>query len=146
MDLSDYVTEHTVFFSTAKQKHRIIEELVKKAFDLEYIKNAPAFKSAIECREAKRSTGIGGGVAIPHARSTDIEKFFVLSAVLERPAEWDAIDQSPVSLVFLIGGPEDDQTTYLRLLSGIMSVVKDTAKRTTIINTREPAALAGVFA
>jgi nitrogen PTS system EIIA component len=145
MDLSDYINERTVFFSTEKHKHRILDELIEKAFALGYVQCAHTFKTAIQRREAERSTGIGGGVAIPHARSADIEKYFILTAVLKCPLEWDAIDHNPVSLVFLIGGPANDQMTYLKLLSSIMSVVKDPSNLNVIINTRKPAELLEVF-
>jgi len=68
-------------------------------------------------REKIVSTGIGMGVAIPHAKLTSVEDFFIAIGILSKGVQWNALDGGPVRLIFMIGGPDDKQTAYLQILS-----------------------------
>ena len=145
MKLTDYITEDTVFFSTTGHKKEIIAFVIDKAVSLGLVKDAEAFKFAIEEREAKLSTGIGEGIAIPHARIAGLDEYFILTVILKNSIGWDALDQKPVSMVFLIGGPEDDASTYLKILAKLMGVVKNDEKRAAILNAADQAEVVSFF-
>jgi mannitol/fructose-specific phosphotransferase system IIA component (Ntr-type) len=139
VSLADYIKEDTVFFLKKDHKQTLLSLLVEKAADMNFVSDERLFKVSIEKREAFKSTGIGEGVAIPHAKLKEIESYFILTAIISEPVEWDALDQKPVSIVFLIGGPEDDQNTYLQILSKLMIVVKNSETRAKLISAQSAA-------
>jgi PTS system nitrogen regulatory IIA component len=138
MELRDVLNEQTIFFSEQKTKNAVLNELIQKAWISGSIPDKAVFKKAIEEREMLVSTGIGLGVAIPHAKLAGIKRFFVITGILKQPVEWDAIDNKPVQVVFLIGGPAQEQTTYLKLLAQIIIKVKDEQKRKTLFTASTP--------
>jgi PTS system nitrogen regulatory IIA component len=71
---------------------------------------------ALMDREASGSTGLGLGVAMPHARFKELRVPFALFARLGRPIEYHALDGRPVDMIFLLLGPEPATATYLKLL------------------------------
>ncbi len=129
MNLTDYINENGIFFIDKNKKFPVLDELIQKAHELGKIPDKVKFKKAIEKREIVMSTGIGMGIAIPHAKISGINKFFVIAGILKEPIDWDSIDNKPVKAVFLIGGPPDQQNQYLKLISQIIVNVKNDIKR-----------------
>ncbi len=125
MELKDLIRKESVFFIEKTDRLSVLTELAARSLALGHVKDPDDFHQAVIERESLMSTGIGLGVAIPHAKLESIDDFFVATAVLKTPVEWDALDHKPVRVVFLIGGPEGSQGAYLQLLSQIMLVIKD---------------------
>ena len=75
-------------------------------------------------REELGSTGIGRGVAIPHARLPDLQAPFGLLAKLKQPIEFDAIDGQPVDLVFLLLAPEGAGADHLKALARVSRLLR----------------------
>src|SRR5262249_33641394 len=80
---------------------------------------------ALMSREMLGSTGIGQGVALPHARLSGLQRFFGLFARLERPINFDAIDDRPVDLVFLLLIPEKAGNDHLAALAAVSRRLRD---------------------
>ncbi len=81
-------------------------------------------------RESVQSTGIGFGVAIPHARSAAVRELTVVAGVSPSPVPFDAIDGEPVRLFFLIVGPEATAGLHVKILSRIARLVRrETVRR-----------------
>lgn len=137
MNILDYINENGILFIEKTKKTDVLIELIEKAYELKFIDNREKFRKAIEEREAVISTGIGLGVAFPHAKLDSIKEFFVIIGILKYPVEWDSFDEKPVNIVFLIGGPENRQKDYLKILSNLMLIVKDKEKREKIINAKK---------
>jgi len=76
-------------------------------------------------RESMSSTGIGGGVAIPHASGEDIDSIIIVVAQIPDGVDFDAIDDAPVDLVFMIIGSERVPRIHLQLLATIVRVCKN---------------------
>ncbi|VAX21302.1 hypothetical protein MNBD_NITROSPINAE04-172 [hydrothermal vent metagenome] len=76
-------------------------------------------------RESMSSTGIGGGVAIPHASGEDIDNIIIVVAQIPDGVDFDAIDDAPVDLVFMIIGSERVPRIHLQLLATIVRVCKN---------------------
>lgn len=129
MKISDYLGPDAIVFSEASDKDSVIKELVAKAAQLDLVHSEQDFLSAVLERESIMSTGIGLGVAVPHAKMAGIPNFLIVAGILSKPVAWDAIDRSPVSVVFLIGGPANRQNDYLKILSKITLVVKNPQRR-----------------
>lgn len=81
--------------------------------------------SEIEKRDELGSTGIGGGVSIPHARFREIAKPFGLFVRLRQPIEFKAIDDQPVDLVFLLLLPASSQLDQLNALAAVARKLRD---------------------
>lgn len=79
---------------------------------------------AVEEREAVLSTGIGFGVAIPHARSPQVRELSLVCGVSRVPVPFDAIDGEPVRLFFLIVGPEASAGQHVKVLGRIARLVR----------------------
>jgi PTS system nitrogen regulatory IIA component len=76
-------------------------------------------------REELGSTGVGGGVAIPHARLPELHQVFGLSARLKKPIDFDAIDQRPVDIVFLLLTPAAEQGDHLNALAAVARKLRE---------------------
>ena len=137
MNILECITKDSIIFTDKKDKYAVINTLIDKAFELGKISDKDGFKKAIEARESLISTGIGLGIAVPHAKLAGIKDFFVITGITENPVQWDSIDHQPVNLVFLIGGPADQQNQYLKLLSQIILVAKNDAKRDILIKAKD---------
>jgi PTS system nitrogen regulatory IIA component len=128
MEMSDFIKENTVFHLDKADRSGVLDELIAQSLTLGKITDPQEFRKAVLEREALMSTGIGLGVAIPHAKLSCISDFFIITGILKNPVEWDAIDHRPVSIVFLIGGPEDSQGAYLQILARIITLIKQDEK------------------
>ncbi|MBD3344287.1 MAG: hypothetical protein GF401_04410 [Chitinivibrionales bacterium] len=74
-------------------------------------------------REAEMSTGIGYGIAIPHARIPGIEKLYMIVSRVSESIEFEAIDEKPVYLIFLLISPANTSTDHTRILSSLSRIV-----------------------
>ena len=135
--INDYVTSSRIVFIDAADRQRAIDGLVDAADGA--AGDMDAFREAVHEREQIVSTGIGLGVAVPHAKLPSISDFFVVIGILRHEIDWDAIDQKPVRMVFLIGGPDDQQQVYLQILSKIVLVTKSPKLRERLLNARDVA-------
>jgi nitrogen PTS system EIIA component len=74
----------------------------------------------------------------------DIEKFFISIGIVKKGVEWDSIDNNPVGLVFLIGGP-DNHELYLRILSKLFLIVKNIKVRDRLLAGKTPGDIIEIF-
>lgn len=86
--------------------------------------DAAEVHEAIIEREKLGSTGFGGGIAIPHARSTKLEAITGFFFRLDQPIDFDAIDDAPVDLIFLLLAPEEDGSAHLRALAQVSRILR----------------------
>ena len=109
------------------------------------LKDKQLFYQAILERERIVSTGIGMGVAIPHAKLSGYPHFFIAIGIHYKGIAWDSIDGLPVRLIFLIGGPDDKQTEYLQLLSHLTLAIKDEEVRKKMLQLSRPEDIIALF-
>lgn len=130
--LSEYMDKELVTFLEAPDRDTALITIVDLLSENDKLINRDIFFKAIMQREGIVSTGIGMGVAIPHAKLDEFDDFFIAIGV-QKPQEgieWDALDGSPVHIIFMIGGPSDRQTEYLKILSRLTMAIKDEERRT----------------
>ena len=89
------------------------------------IADGEAFKEAIWKRETTRTTGIGGGVAVPHGKTPGIDKLHMAIGRTAAPVEFNAIDRKPVELIILLGSPPDQTGAHIEALSRISRLLID---------------------
>jgi PTS system nitrogen regulatory IIA component len=89
--------------------------------------DADAIFEGLEQREALGSTGFGRGVAIPHCRSSSVNRPTMALLKLEQPVDFKAADAMPVSLIFGLVSPENAGATHLHALAAISRLVREEA-------------------
>lgn len=105
-------------------KRQLFQELASTAAASTGLE-AAAILAALNQREKLGTTGIGEGIAIPHARVPDLPKLMGFFARLTTPVEYDALDDAPVDLVFLLLAPEESSTVQLKALARIARLLRD---------------------
>jgi PTS system nitrogen regulatory IIA component len=117
MEIKDFLTPSDVLVGIrASDKTQLLEDLCGRAASILKV-DAQKITADILKREELGSTGLGGGVAIPHARVADVKKPFGLLARLKSAIEFDAIDRQPVDLVFLLLLPTEPAGEQLNVLA-----------------------------
>lgn len=143
--ISDYLDPRLVAFLDVDSRDEAIKCLVNLIQGTGRLQDKYAFYEAIIERERIVSTGIGMGAAIPHAKLTSYNDFFIAIGVLRKGLDWDALDGSPVRIIFLIGGPDDKQTEYLQILSKLTQAIKDDQIRKKMLTLNSPEAMIELF-
>ena len=106
MRLTDLLQPEAVFASLrANSKKQLLQELSERAAHISHLPARQIFDAVVQ-RERLGSTGIGNGIAIPHAKLAKCPSIIGIFARLEKPVDFEAIDAAPVDLVFLLVAPE----------------------------------------
>ena len=143
MDIKEFLAPSDVFIGIRwTNKTKLLEDLCRRAASALKV-NADKIKVDILKREELGSTGMGSGVAIPHARIADVKKPFGLLARLKSAIEFDAIDRQPVDLVFLLLLPTVSAGEQLNALALVARRLRDAD---TIRNARRAADPSGLYA
>ena len=120
----------------ALDKKSCIQEMAEFLFEKGVITSLDTFLEAIFERENLMSTGIGRGVAIPHARSSVVTKLKIALYTLENELEYNSIDGEPVKIIFMIAVPESMKQEYMKVLSLISNFCKEEENRKKLINSK----------
>src|ERR1700716_1519776 len=125
MLLTDLVAPNAIIPALkVNSKKQILQELAAKAADLSGQSERTVLET-LQQREKLGSTGVGGGVAIPHGKLPKLGKLFGLFARLERPVDFEALDGQPVDLVFLLLAPEGAGADHLKALARVARMLPD---------------------
>jgi PTS system nitrogen regulatory IIA component len=108
----------------ASGKKALLAELAARAAALYKLDERRLFDRLLE-RERLGSTGIGGGIGIPHGRMAGLEKPVGLFARLGHPVDFDSIDERPVDIVFLLLAPEGAGADHLKALARVSRLLRD---------------------
>ena len=106
-------------------KKRLLQEMAAFAASHEGNLSASECLDALQEREALGPTGMGGGVAIPHARLEQLDRVVGYFARLEKPVDFDAVDGLPVNLVFMLLAPKEAGAEHLRALARVSRTLRD---------------------
>lgn len=145
MHFTRYMDPRLVVILNAGSRDETLHQLVHRIYEAGKLPDEETFFNAILEREKIVSTGIGMGVAIPHAKLPSYDQFFIALGVLQKPVDWQALDGAPVRIVFMIGGPDDKQTEYLQILSSLTQAIKDDERRKKLLTMQEPSAMIELF-
>jgi PTS system nitrogen regulatory IIA component len=116
--------DHVLVDLEAANKVDLLRELARRAAPVVDIPADEIF-SALHKREQLGSTGMGQGIALPHARFAQLQRPFGLLARLKRPIMFDAIDERPVDIVFLLLLPASSQGEQLNALALVARRLRD---------------------
>ncbi|PWE18415.1 transcriptional regulator [Marinicauda salina] len=117
MDLSDLIPEGgAVVDMPATGRKQVLHALAELAGRRLGVSARPVLEAVTE-RERLGSTGVGDGVAIPHARTPLVDRTCGVFARLRQPVDFDAVDGRPADLIFLLLAPEDAGAEHLKALA-----------------------------
>lgn len=125
-------------------KKRLFHELAELAY-AEYGLNTSEVLDALQERETLGPTGVGNGVALPHARLHRLGKVVGLFVRLEKPLDFDAVDRKPVDLIFALLAPETGGVDHLKALALVSRSLRDNDLRSKLRANTNPAALHAVL-
>lgn len=108
----------------ANSKKQALQELARRAAELTGQHERAVFDVLLE-RERLGTTGVGHGIAIPHGKLPGLDRVQGLFARLERPIDFDAIDEQPVDLIFVLLAPEQAGADHLKALARVSRLLRD---------------------
>jgi len=108
----------------ANSKKQALQEIARRAADLTGQHERAIFDVLLE-RERLGTTGVGHGIAIPHGKLPTLDRVHGLFARLERPIDFDAIDEQPVDLIFVLLAPEQAGADHLKALARVSRMLRD---------------------
>ena len=122
----------------AKKKDEALHELVQRLKKCPKIKDIESSKiySALKEREKLGSTGLGGGIAIPHAKIDGLNDFVLALAISQKGVQFDAIDNRKVHIFFVLLGPSNSPNEHLKMLSAISRTLRDEDIKNELIASR----------
>jgi nitrogen PTS system EIIA component len=127
MDITDLITPRSVIAQLrATNKRQALQELARRAAALTGASERAIFDVLVE-RERLGSTGIGMGIGIPHGKLPGLDRFCGVCARLDRPIPFEAIDDQPVDLIFLLLAPENAGADHLKALARVSRLLRDRA-------------------
>lgn len=135
--LGFFAREAVVPELTQNDRHEVITALAAVAAGLPGMPEHRVIAEAVRAREDAMGTGIGHGMAVPHARIPGLSRPAVVVGVSRRGVDWDAIDDHPVHLVFFILTPEDQENVQLDILSRVAIAFAEEDARQSLIKTRD---------
>ncbi|MCK0171090.1 PTS sugar transporter subunit IIA [Aliiroseovarius sp. S1123] len=125
MELASILAPSAVkVLSTVSSKKRLFQDLGDIAADCYGINAEDAF-AALSERENLGPTGVGRGVALPHARLAGVTEVTGCFVRVERPFDFDAVDRQPVDLIFALFAPEDSGVDHLKALALVSRSMRD---------------------
>ena len=101
----------------ATSKEAVIDEMITSLVDKGYVTDFEVFKTGILNREAQTTTGIGDGIAMPHAKNAAVKEATVLFAKSNKGVDYASLDGQPTDLFFMIAAPEGANDTHLAALA-----------------------------
>ncbi|MCL6585291.1 MAG: fructose-specific PTS transporter subunit EIIC [Anoxybacillus sp.] len=130
MKITDLLTKDTIILDLqARTKEEVVDELARKLNEAGVLSDLKAFKEAIFAREAQSTTGVGDGIAIPHAKTAAVKRPAVAFGRSTRGIDYDALDGKPSHLFFMIAAPVGADNTHLEALARLSSMLMDASFR-----------------
>ncbi|KAA5611341.1 PTS sugar transporter subunit IIA [Rhodovastum atsumiense] len=127
----------------AADKPALLAELGRRA-EAVFGLSAPVVAAALAAREALGSTGVGAGIALPHARLEGVPGPVGFLVRLDRPLDYDAVDGRPVDLLVLLLSPPEDNG-HLQALAAVSRRLRDPAAAAALRKAPDAAALRDIF-
>ncbi|WP_068496855.1 PTS fructose transporter subunit IIABC [Paenibacillus kribbensis] len=146
MRITDLMIKETMIMDLqATTKDGAIEELIASLEASGRMNDRALFKEMIYKREAESSTGIGGGIAMPHAKTKAVNEATVVFAKSSKGVEFESLDGEPAKVFFMIAAPEGAANTHLRTLAALSRLLIDTDFIDKLMKTQTPDEVSELF-
>lgn len=136
--LSDLISPDRIVWLSSDTKEEVLRELVDVISRAPQIGDRDELLKAVLEREKIMSTGIGLGIAVPHAKIGSVSDFVIAMGISRKGVEFDSLDNKPVHIVVMIAGPADQQDRYIRILAKVVLALKDPKVRETVLKAETP--------
>lgn len=141
MEISEILAPDSVLANLKSgSKKQLLQDIADAASKKCSWESHKIFEALLD-REKLGSTGVGNGVAIPHAKLAGMEGIQGIFARLNKPVDYDAIDDEPVDIVFMLLAPEGSGADHLKALSRIARLLRDQTTLASIRNTTDADAI-----
>lgn len=145
MELSKLLNPQAVrVVSQMTSKKRLFQELGEIAAQA-YKLNALVAIDGLQERESLGPTGVGHGIALPHARLEDVSNIVGVFLRLEKPLDYDSVDRQPVDLIFGLFAPKDSGVEHLKALALVSRTMRDASICTKLRANADPAKLYAIL-
>ena len=145
MDLADLIAPEAVFPALkAKTKKQALQELAHRAAKFTGLDARDVLDTLLQ-RERLGSTGLGRGIAIPHGRVPMLKRIVSVFARLEEPIDFEALDDEPVDLIFLLLAPEHAGADHLKALARISRLLREPSSIERLRASKDRAAIYSVL-
>ena len=139
MKITDFLDKNCVIVGMkSRTKKESIKELLMKLKENGYIKNEKELLETVMEREKLGSTGIGQGIAVPHAKSDQIENLVAALGISKVGVDFDSLDGEPVNIIFLVLAPTKSVGLHLKALAKIARLLKDRVFRNALKDAKTP--------
>lgn len=129
----------------ATSKEAVIDEMIQRLAEKNVISDVETFKTGIMNRESQTSTGLGNGIAMPHAKNKAVKEPAVLFAKSSKGVEYEALDNQPVELFFMIAAPEGGNDLHLQVLASLSRKLVDESVVSNLKQVRTPEEVQNIF-
>ncbi|CAL7876661.1 PTS system fructose-specific EIIABC component [Fusobacterium necrophorum subsp. funduliforme] len=136
--ITDYMSEDLICLDlTARTKDEVLRELSTLMGKAPHIgTNSEVIYKALLEREKLGSTGIGKGVAIPHAKTDAVEQLTIAFGISREKLDFKSLDEEEVNLFFVFASPNKDSHIYLKVLARISRFIREENFRNTLLNCK----------
>lgn len=140
MRITELLTKETIAMDlSASDKNGVIDELVNQLDSAGKLSDIAQFKEAIHNRESQSTTGIGEGIAIPHAKVAAVKSPAIAFGKSKEGVDYQSLDGQPAHLFFMIAAPEGGAQTHLDALAKLSGILMDDTVRENLLqaNSKE---------
>ena len=146
MEVKGYIREELINLDLlSEQKDDAIRELVQLMENAEGMVDFERFLEDVFERERLGTTGIGDGIAIPHARTDAVDQLVIAIGRSARGVEFESLDGKKVTLLFLMGTPRGSVSHYLKILAQLTRLLKEGAFRDKLLEAQDKGTVVSLF-
>ena len=139
MRITELLTKDTIAMDlSASDKNGVIDELVNQLDKAGKLSDIAQFKEAIHNRESQSTTGIGEGIAIPHAKVAAVKSPAIAFGKSKEGVDYQSLDGQPAHLFFMIAAPEGGAQTHLDALAKLSGILMDDKVRESLLHANSP--------
>lgn len=132
------------FIGQLTGKKRLFQELGEIAAQA-YGLNASVATDGLQERESLGATGVGHGIALPHARLDDLDRIVAVFLRMEKPLDYDSVDRQPVDLIFGLFAPKESGVEHLKALALVSRTMRDAGTCAKLRANTDPAKLHAIL-
>jgi nitrogen PTS system EIIA component len=145
MELTNILAPSAVrIVSHLTSKKRLFQE-IGEVFSAVHGLNAAIAIDGLQERESLGPTGVGHGIALPHARLQELDKIIGVFLRVEKPLDYDSVDRQPVDLIFALFAPKDSGVDHLKALALVSRTMRDAGVISKLRANTDPAKLYAIL-
>ncbi|MEZ4701398.1 MAG: PTS sugar transporter subunit IIA [Rhodothermales bacterium] len=145
-EIAQLLTPHTVSVHLpGETKGDVLDHLMALLQGDERVLDFESVRRAVLAREAIMSTGVGKGLALPHAKTSAVSGIVAAFATTASPVPYDAIDDEPVRLLFLLVGPEHAKSEHIKTMSRVSRLMNEAGFRARLLTAKSTAEIIALF-